>query len=332
MAPGWKKATIVSVVVLMAVVITGVALVVAMVHDSTVVRRAARMAVGNHPAPPRPTPRELPLPPTGTPEFRQFGADLVVRLERAGRGAGNVPVPPACMRTVRTAHSGFGNNNAWVLASTDGSQTWVVFRGTATKDEWDKDFQLTQTPMLSRMLSRRAGRVMYPHMAVSPQSAYDDTGVSVHSGFLEVYQGVRDSVESAVRESPGRTLCIVGHSLGGALAQIAALDLCTNLPARSTHVLVFGSPRTGNPEFGARLAALPTLINMDTVVNTCDVVPNLPLAVQPIIKPPNEPAQYAHPTVGTKHSFTVNHGSWTSNHTMRTYVDYIDQQINDAHQ
>ena len=312
----------------MVVVIVGASLAVAAVHDSVVVKRAAQIAAGVRHAQARHTPRDLPLPRVNTPEFRQFGADMVVRLEKVGRGGGTTPVPPACMKTVRTADSGFGRNNAWVLSSTDGTQTWLVFRGTASRDEWNKDFQLTQTPLLSRMLNRRAARVLYPRMAVSPQSAYDDTGVAVHSGFLDVYKGVSDEIESAVGESPGGTLCIVGHSLGGALAQIAALDLGTRFPERDVHVLVFGSPRTGNPEFCDKLKDLPSLLSMDMVVNTCDVVPDLPLAVQPIMKPPNEPAQYVHPTIGETHNFTVNHGSWTANHMMKTYVDHIDQQIN----
>ena len=44
----------------------------------------------------------------------------------------------------------------------------------------------------------------------------------------------------------------VGHSLGGALAELDSLFLTLNLPS-SVHVksVTFGTPRVGNPEYAA---------------------------------------------------------------------------------
>ena len=49
----------------------------------------------------------------------------------------------------------------------------------------------------------------------------------MHSGFLEVFSRCKTEIEAAVNESVPSTLAfyITGHSLGGALAQIASAAL-----------------------------------------------------------------------------------------------------------
>ena len=44
---------------------------------------------------------------------------------------------------------------------------------------------------------------------------------------------------------------VAGHSLGGALATLAALDIKRKLPGLKLRVYTFGSPRTGNHAFAA---------------------------------------------------------------------------------
>ena len=90
----------------------------------------------------------------------------------------------------------------------------------------------------------------------------------VHTGFLCAFNDVRDKVVSEVDKLGDYALYITGHSLGGALALIAARELeVNNLAACYT----FGSPRVGDAEFGS-----PIKTPIYRVVNTADIVPRLP--------------------------------------------------------
>lgn len=64
----------------------------------------------------------------------------------------------------------------------------------------------------------------------------------------------------------------IGHSLGGALAELDALYLSVNLPAStSIKAMTFGTPRVGNAAFASlldskvRCARLPSFAVVDLV-------------------------------------------------------------------
>ena len=95
-------------------------------------------------------------------------------------------------------------------------------------------------------------------------------GVRVHSGFIGAFKSVRDDIQKAVGNLNGYSLYVTGHSLGGALAIIAAKELeRDSLSACYT----FGSPRVGDEEFGERIKA-----PVYRVVNAADGVPRVPLS------------------------------------------------------
>lgn len=94
--------------------------------------------------------------------------------------------------------------------------------------------------------------------------------VQVHAGFLRAYGAVREAVLAAVNANvpDNLGLYITGHSLGGALAQIASAALeRDNLAACYT----FGSPRVGTSNFDV-VVKCPHY----RVVNDNDVVPGIP--------------------------------------------------------
>jgi hypothetical protein len=70
----------------------------------------------------------------------------------------------------------------------------------------------------------------------------------VHSGFLCRYSVVKDKIKHFLDSHAGAftTLLVTGHSMGGALASLAAIDLANTV--RVTCV-TFGSPRVGNGRF-----------------------------------------------------------------------------------
>ena len=94
--------------------------------------------------------------------------------------------------------------------------------------------------------------------------------MKVHCGFLQAFECCEDEIKAAVHDNvpDDLGLYITGHSLGGALAQIASVVLeRPNLAACYT----FGSPRVGTWNFD-RLVKCPHY----RVINNWDLVPNVP--------------------------------------------------------
>ncbi|KAJ7878061.1 Alpha/Beta hydrolase protein [Mycena leptocephala] len=79
--------------------------------------------------------------------------------------------------------------------------------------------------------------------------------LSVHRGFLAVYnvvaQTVLDGVKAEFAEHPAYTIVVTGHSLGGAIASLAAPALKSELPIAAIKLFTFGQPRVGNRKFAA---------------------------------------------------------------------------------
>jgi pimeloyl-ACP methyl ester carboxylesterase len=101
---------------------------------------------------------------------------------------------------------------------------------------------------------------------------------SVHHGFLEDFEAIDVETVAAVKSllavSPTAPIHITGHSLGGALATLCALEFKRqNLPVAS--VITFGCPRVGNSVFrDIYNAALGD--RSFRVVNQNDIVPRVP--------------------------------------------------------
>ncbi|KAK1870119.1 hypothetical protein I4F81_012581 [Pyropia yezoensis] len=102
----------------------------------------------------------------------------------------------------------------------------------------------------------------------------------VHFGFLRGYASVREPLLaelSALTGGLGRDweVFFTGHSLGGALATLAAADVAARHPGGRPPVLYsFGQPKVGDAAFGAAVdALLPAAFR---VVNDVDVVARAP--------------------------------------------------------
>ena len=90
----------------------------------------------------------------------------------------------------------------------------------------------------------------------------------VHAGFGLSFEAIRAPVEQWLK-GPGKdrgTLLVCGHSLGAALATIAAAAW------RPTRLVTIGSPRVGNNEFVRSIAG----VESHRIANCCDVVTRVP--------------------------------------------------------
>lgn len=113
--------------------------------------------------------------------------------------------------------------------------------------------------------------------------------IQVHSGFLSAYDSVKTRLLSLIKqavgcidgdvEPPGRWhVYITGHSLGGALATLLALELSSSQLAKRGVICVtmynFGSPRVGNRKFADLYNE--KLKDSWRVVNHRDIIPTVP--------------------------------------------------------
>ena len=123
----------------------------------------------------------------------------------------------------------------------------LAFRGTANGADWEINLNALRIPMP------------------------DIQQVGVHTGFWHAYASMAADIKAAVDAHVGSDLglYITGHSLGGALAQIASARLeRDNLAACYT----FGSPRVATRNFD-RCVKCPHY----RVVNNWDLVPGVPI-------------------------------------------------------
>jgi hypothetical protein len=81
---------------------------------------------------------------------------------------------------------------------------------------------------------------------------------ATHGGFALGWAGVRADVLRWIGTYPEATrppLVLAGHSLGGALAALAAFDLASSVTVAG--VFTYGAPRAGSPEFARAYKARP---------------------------------------------------------------------------
>ena len=110
----------------------------------------------------------------------------------------------------------------------------------------------------------------------------DIPNTQVHSGFYTAYTAVSwttlGALQTLLAKYPTAALMITGHSLGGALATFAALDIkrSLNLGTRAVHFYTFGSPRTGNQAFTDYVMTLYPNGGYNRVTHYTDLIVQIP--------------------------------------------------------
>ncbi|CAE6050043.1 unnamed protein product [Arabidopsis arenosa] len=147
----------------------------------------------------------------------------------------------------------------------------ISFRGTATCLEWLENLRATLTHL--------------PNGPTGPNLNGSNSGPMVESGFLSLYTSGVHSLRDMVREEISRLLqsygdeplsvTITGHSLGAAIATLAAYDIKTTFKrAPMVTVISFGGPRVGNRCFRKLLEKQGTKVLR--IVNSDDVITKVP--------------------------------------------------------
>lgn len=180
----------------------------------------------------------------------------------------------------------------------------LAFRGTGSAVDWVSDFIAHQTPY--RPL-RNAGLT--------------------HKGFTDIYMSARDQVHALLSQLPyDKPLFITGHSLGGALATLAALDIAANTPFTSPVVYTFGAPRVGDPQFVQTYNYIVPFHYR--YQNEFDIVPHLPPLVY---QSPRTKGTYFYLHVKGEVQRSFRMGSVSGNHVLSNYfADLAKEKPEDA--
>lgn len=118
---------------------------------------------------------------------------------------------------------------------------WVAFRGTTNLADWRTNLRTKFVGLRDRTL--------------------------VHGGFFDAWSGVRPRVLDYCADSSYLRIC--GHSLGGGIAQVAAVDAASLFGA--VELVTFGAPRAVH-----QITPIPGNITHTRVVNNCDIVARVP--------------------------------------------------------
>ncbi len=125
----------------------------------------------------------------------------------------------------------------------------IAFRGTTSIRDWITDARILQL---------------------------DGPTGKVHKGFLDAWRDVEAAVRGKIAGTGPRRIWICGHSLGGALAKVAAASLhFGNPPVAVQGVVTFGQPRVGNARFAAAFDAAFGGRSF-RFINDRDIVPRVP--------------------------------------------------------
>jgi hypothetical protein len=153
----------------------------------------------------------------------------------------------------------------FVLQAAATGDVVIALRGTEGIMEWVQDAKF--------------GAVSCPFLS---------SGGKTEDGFTDMYQSMAidgaggnatlaKSLATIAWKKPVTSLTICGHSLGGALATLLALDVAANCPPpfNNPAAYTYASPKTGDPAFVSTYNH--NVPNTFRVANRVDLVPKLPL-------------------------------------------------------
>jgi len=119
------------------------------------------------------------------------------------------------------------------------------------------------------------------NMELVPLNSSNPKGPQVHQGYYSAYNAIRSQLVNALTSLMNQcptcnTTVVTGHSLGGALAEICALDLATMGKFGNIQLVTFGEPRPGDPAFAYLVDSKISVVNRWRVTNQRDIVVHIP--------------------------------------------------------
>ncbi len=174
----------------------------------------------------------------------------------------------------------------------------IVFRGTQRTIEWVLNVNAVYATNDRKVASQSYG--------------------AIHPGFSAIYSNISSqTLEVAKKLNPSVPCYISGHSLGAAIATLAAIDIAVNIPRlqKQVQLYTYASPRVGDRVFAREHNRV--VPNSYRVVNLADAITLVPFTV--FFK-----TEYVH--VGEEWAFLAQNGDVMPNHVVDTYKSAIDKQ------
>ncbi|QLE57470.1 lipase family protein [Nostoc sp. TCL26-01] len=159
----------------------------------------------------------------------------------------------------------------------NGSDLTIVFRGTESSLDWEIDLdtrqeraEFDQKIVKEKIVEEEEQEQIYPY---KDQSA---SGALMHRGFVNAYFSVRDTICQYIGNNEVKSVVVTGHSLGGALATLCAVDIQYNFHDKLTAIeaYTFGAPKVGNNGF--RESYNRRVPNSYRIIHGMDIVAALP--------------------------------------------------------
>ena len=187
---------------------------------------------------------------------------------------------------------------------------WIAFRGTGNNlQEWINNFKITQVSY-----DNNKNNLELPSFMV------ENKNIKIHDGFFIMYDEMINPILETIKTyyKQGMQIVVTGHSLGAAVSTILGADL-KSVGYDNVTVYTFASPRVGNEALTDYIDHIK--LPLFRVVNTEDIVPQIPLPVSPNLQQFDDPSFYSH--CGIEHSFTENWLSGINNHSLAIYQNQI---------
>jgi len=127
----------------------------------------------------------------------------------------------------------------------------------------------------------------YSNLNICPSNYFNNTNIQIHNGFLSKYLSLKKSIISIINnininndnKKKEIEISFNGHSSGGGIATIAALDFSYNYDNYDIKCYTFGAPIIGNSyfinEFNKRINKNKN--NSFRIINEYDIIPYLNL-------------------------------------------------------
>lgn len=226
-----------------------------------------------------------------------FLADCCIEAYNQFRYKGNFNIPQGykLINVIKAAPAITYDLFGFIIESED--SIVIAFRGSQSNPDWIADAAILQS--------------YFPYTRIK---------LKTHAGFTSIYNTCRNDIINTLDAlDTSKKLFITGHSLGGALAVLNALDTAANTHFANPVMYNFGSPRVGNPKFVYTYNE--AIKNSFRIVNVNDIIPLLPPVV---IRPPlsNEIWYYRH--VKEVVTISVQTGSIHGNHLVESYAKGLE--------
>jgi predicted lipase len=156
----------------------------------------------------------------------------------------------------------------------EGSGIIIVFRGSESKFDWETDFD---TPQERAQFDQQVikGEITADQEKVYPYVGDSSSKALMHRGFIKAYFSVRNQIHEYIQNHEISSVITTGHSLGGALATLCAVDIQYNFASKVTvEAYTFGAPKVGNDGFCTSFNQ--RVPNSYRFVHGMDIVPEVP--------------------------------------------------------